>query len=117
MPYGKPKNTFTTRDGCRLIMRANRYAMGLSIRELAKRTNYSPSYIGEIEAGTCDVSINTAKSIAKALMNPKYWEIAEKFKFKEVSPSGDMIFKGSDGTELVVKRDDIMQIFDEKQLV
>ena len=117
MPYGKSKTNFTTIEGCRLVMRANRCSMGYSIRELAKKINYSSSYIGEIEKGTCNVSIDVAKVIANALQNPRYWEIAETFKFKKVSNKGDMEFIGCDGTLITIDRNSLKEVLDIKEEV
>lgn len=101
MAYGKAHDDWTKRHTPRLMLRAARKEMNLSIRDLAKKANWSASYIGEAEKGTCEMSVEMAKSLAKVLMVNNWWELIERFTYVD---DGDKCkFVGDNGTIIVVE--------------
>ncbi|MFP3916834.1 helix-turn-helix domain-containing protein [Lysinibacillus telephonicus] len=56
----------------------------LSLRELAKRANITPSMLSQIEKGTTNPSIQTLKSLAKVLDVPVFTFLMEEIDTKEL---------------------------------
>ncbi len=52
------------------MLRAQRLASGLSLRELAARTNVSNAYLSELERGLHEPSLSVLRAIAAALGTP-----------------------------------------------
>ena len=52
------------------LLRAQRLAKGLSLRELASRTNVSNAYLSELERGLHEPSLSVLRAIASALDAP-----------------------------------------------
>ena len=52
------------------LLRAQRLAKGLSLRELATRTNVSNAYLSELERGRHEPSLSVLRAIASALDTP-----------------------------------------------
>lgn len=102
MAYGRARDNWTKRHTPRLMLRAARKELNLSIRDLAKRANWSASYVGEVEKGTCEMSVEMAKSLAKVLMVNNWWELIERFTF--VDDGVNCKFVGDNGTIIVVER-------------
>lgn len=102
LAYGKIRNDNWAKNGHpRLTLRAARRAMNLSIPELAKRAHWSTSYVGEIEKGTCNMSVECARSLAKVLMVSNWWELCERFSYE--NKNGQSRFVGDNGTIIVVE--------------
>lgn len=90
-------------------IRELRKEQNLTLRELAKKASISFSYLGDIERGRTNPSLETLRNIAKALRIPASFllELSEKntapkesFLFKETSPDSltveealDMVLK------------------------
>lgn len=53
-------------------IRAVRHGKGMSIRDLAERSNVSTGLISQVERGVNDPSLQTARAIAKALETPLF---------------------------------------------
>jgi transcriptional regulator with XRE-family HTH domain len=52
------------------LLRAQRLARGLSLRELSARTNVSNAYLSELERGLHEPSLSVLRAIASALDTP-----------------------------------------------
>jgi transcriptional regulator with XRE-family HTH domain len=52
------------------LLRAQRLAKGLSLRDLASRTNVSNAYLSELERGRHEPSLSVLRAIAGALETP-----------------------------------------------
>lgn len=52
------------------LLRAQRLAKGLSLRELASRTSVSNAYLSELERGRHEPSLSVLRAIAAALETP-----------------------------------------------
>jgi transcriptional regulator with XRE-family HTH domain len=52
------------------LLRAQRLARGLSLRELSARTNVSNAYLSELERGLHEPSLSVLRAIASALGTP-----------------------------------------------
>jgi transcriptional regulator with XRE-family HTH domain len=52
------------------VLRAQRSARGLSLRELSARTNVSNAYLSELERGLHEPSLSVLRAIAAALETP-----------------------------------------------
>ena len=52
------------------LLRAQRLASGLSLRELASRTSVSNAYLSELERGRHEPSLSVLRAIASALDTP-----------------------------------------------
>ena len=52
------------------LLRAQRVARGLSLRELSARTNVSNAYLSELERGLHEPSLSVLRAIASALGTP-----------------------------------------------
>jgi len=52
------------------LLRAQRLAKGLSLRELAARTSVSNAYLSELERGRHEPSLSVLRAIASALETP-----------------------------------------------
>lgn len=103
MPYGQTRtDNWAKGHRPRLMLRAARKNLNLSINELALKTGYANSYIGEIEKGTCEMSVRCAKDLAKALLVSDWWDLCEKFQYK-VKRNGTEVFIGDNGTEIVIQ--------------
>lgn len=101
MAYGKPfTDDWTKKHQPRLMLRSCRKAMNLSIRDLASKAHWSPSYIGEAEKGTCEMSIRMAQSLAKVLMVNNWYDLTEKFRYEE--HNGKCKFIGDNGTVIEI---------------
>lgn len=57
-------------DAFALVLQRQRMAKGLSKQELAQKAGLHQTYIGMIERGTSNPSIDTANAIAEALGMP-----------------------------------------------
>jgi transcriptional regulator with XRE-family HTH domain len=51
-------------------VRQKRYALGLTLEQLAERSGLSPNYIGAIELGKRDPSLSTVRGLAVGLGVP-----------------------------------------------
>ncbi|MEM1504605.1 helix-turn-helix domain-containing protein [Domibacillus sp. 8LH] len=58
--------------------------LGLSLRELAKRAEITPSMLSQIEKGSANPSIHTLKSLAKVLDVPVFTFLMEEINTKEL---------------------------------
>lgn len=105
MAYGKTyTDDWTKKHYPRILLRSARKEMNLSIRELAKKSNWSASYIGEAEKGTCEMSIRMAQDLAKVLMINNWWDLIEQFHYEE--KDGKYKFIGNCGTIIEVETDE-----------
>ncbi len=52
------------------LLRAQRLAIGLSLRELSARTNVSNAYLSELERGRHEPSLGVLRAVASALNTP-----------------------------------------------
>ena len=67
MRGGSPQRELETLGA---LLRAQRLAKGLSLRELATRTNVSNAYLSELERGRHEPSLSVLRAIASALDAP-----------------------------------------------
>jgi transcriptional regulator with XRE-family HTH domain len=67
MPAGSPQQALETLGA---LLRAERLAKGLSLRDLAARTGVSNAYLSELERGRHEPSLSILRSIACALETP-----------------------------------------------
>lgn len=67
MRSGAPQQTLETLGA---LLRAQRLAKGLSLRELAARTSVSNAYLSELERGRHEPSLSVLRAIASALDTP-----------------------------------------------
>ena len=73
---------------------------GLSIRELAKLANVTPSLLSQIERGLANPSVNSLKSIANALSTPLFT-----FFTSEVVKE-DLIVRGDNRKKVILPGED-----------
>jgi hypothetical protein len=64
---GSPKTALEVLGG---LLRAQRLAAELSLRELSARTNISNAYLSELERGLHEPSLRVLRAIASALETP-----------------------------------------------
>lgn len=67
MRSGPPREALGTLGA---LLRAQRLAKGLSLRELAARTSVSNAYLSELERGRHEPSLSVLRAIASALDTP-----------------------------------------------
>jgi transcriptional regulator with XRE-family HTH domain len=67
MRSGAPQQPLETLGA---LLRAERLAKGLSLRELAARTSVSNAYLSELERGRHEPSLSVLRAIASALDTP-----------------------------------------------
>jgi transcriptional regulator with XRE-family HTH domain len=67
MGRGSPQSELEKLGG---LLRAQRLAQGLSLRELAARTTVSNAYLSELERGLHEPSLSVLRAIASALEAP-----------------------------------------------
>jgi transcriptional regulator with XRE-family HTH domain len=67
MRSGSPQQALETLGA---LLRAQRLAKGLSLRELAARTSVSNAYLSELERGRHEPSLSVLRAIASALDAP-----------------------------------------------
>jgi transcriptional regulator with XRE-family HTH domain len=67
MSNGSPRSALETLGA---LLRAERLAKGLSLRELSARTSVSNAYLSELERGLHEPSLTVLRSIASALGAP-----------------------------------------------
>lgn len=67
MRSGSPQRALETLGA---LLRAQRLAKGLSLRELASRTSVSNAYLSELERGRHEPSLSVLRAIASALDAP-----------------------------------------------
>src|SRR5437588_1303507 len=67
MRSGPPQQALETLGA---LLRAERLAQGLSLRELAARTSVSNAYLSELERGRHEPSLSILRAIASALEAP-----------------------------------------------
>lgn len=102
MAYRKAfTDDWTKKHYPRIMLRSARKEMNLSIRELAKRANWSRSYIGEAEKGTCAMSVRMAQDLARVLMVNNWWDLIEQFRYEE--KKGVCKFIGNCGTIIEIR--------------
>ena len=77
-----------------------RKSKGLSIRELAKLANVTPSLLSQIERGLANPSVNSLKSIANALSTPLFT-----FFTSEVVKE-DLIVRGDNRKKVILPGED-----------
>lgn len=67
MPAGSPQQELVTLGA---LLRAERLAKGLSLRDLAARTGVSNAYLSELERGRHEPSLSVLRAVAGALETP-----------------------------------------------
>jgi transcriptional regulator with XRE-family HTH domain len=67
MSSGSPKSALQTLGA---LLRAQRLAKGLSLRDLSARTSVSNAYLSELERGLHEPSLSVLRAIASALETP-----------------------------------------------
>ncbi len=67
MSRGSPQSALGTLGA---LLRAQRLAKGLSLRELAARTSVSNAYLSELERGLHEPSLSVLRAVASALEAP-----------------------------------------------
>jgi len=67
MSSGSPQSALQTLGA---LLRAQRLAKGLSLRELSARTNVSNAYLSELERGRHEPSLSVLRAVASALDAP-----------------------------------------------
>jgi transcriptional regulator with XRE-family HTH domain len=85
------------------FIRAQRTTTGLSLRELAHRTNVSNAYLSQLERGLHEPSLSVLKSIAEALGIPLESLLARAGVFDGASPGAEIA--AVPDTEAAILRD------------
>jgi transcriptional regulator with XRE-family HTH domain len=87
------------------LLRAQRLAAELSLRELSERTNVSNAYLSELERGLHEPSLRVLRSIASALGTPLGSMLASAGALGDGEKEGDGPQSGVGETESAILRD------------
>lgn len=93
----EPVEALTLQVGERI--RQKRMERGLSVRELARRTEVAPSYISQVERGLTTPSIPKLRHISEVLEVPVFWFFMEDYTPQVVVRRGERRRMALDGSD------------------
>jgi len=91
-------------------LRQRREEIGISLRELARRTELTASFLSQVELGKTSVSLDSLRRIAEVLQVPLFSFLSEKSPGEEVSPGAQNQQNGSHNNDEVRQYSPVVRV-------